>query len=69
MSATTDITSPAEFNDIVIREERGVIVRLSDVAEAELGAEDYESTAWYNGNTALFIGITPTPGALSLIHI
>ena len=63
MSATTDITSPAEFNDIVVREERGVIVRLSDVAEVELGAEDYESTAWYNGNTALFIGITPTPGA------
>ena len=63
LSATTDITSAAEFNDIVIREERGVIVRLSDVAEAELGAEDYESTAWYNGNTALFIGITPTPGA------
>ena len=63
LSATTDITSPAEFNDIVVREERGVIVRLSDVAEVELGAEDYESTAWYNGNTALFIGITPTPGA------
>ena len=63
LSATTDITSAAEFNDIVIREERGVIVRLSDVAEVELGAEDYESTAWYNGNTALFIGITPTPGA------
>ena len=63
LSATTDITSPTEFNDIVVREERGVIVRLSDVAEVELGAEDYESTAWYNGNTALFIGITPTPGA------
>ena len=63
LSATTDINDPAEFNDIVIREERGVIVRLSEVAKVELGAEDYESTAWYNGNTALFIGVTPTPGA------
>ena len=63
LSATTDIVNPEEFNDLIVREENGVIVRLSDVADAELGAEDYESTAWYNGNTALFIGVTPTPGS------
>ena len=63
LSATTDISGVDEFEDLVVREEAGVIVRLSDVARLELGAEDYESTAWYNGNTALFIGITPTPGA------
>ena len=63
LDATTDISSVDEFRDLVVREEAGVIVRLSDVARMELGAEDYESTAWYNGNTALFIGVTPTPGA------
>ncbi len=63
LSATTDISGVDEFEDLVVREEAGVIVRLSNVARLELGAEDYESTAWYNGNTALFIGITPTPGA------
>ncbi|MCZ6664734.1 MAG: efflux RND transporter permease subunit [Gammaproteobacteria bacterium] len=63
LSATTDISSVDEFRDLVVREETGVIVRLSDVARMELGAEDYESTAWYNGKTALFLGITPTPGA------
>ena len=63
LSATTDISTVDEFRDLVVREETGVIVRLSDVARIELGAEDYESTAWYNGNTALFIGISPTPGA------
>ena len=66
LSATTDISGVDEFEDLVVREEAGVIVRLSDVARLELGAEDYESTAWYNGNTALFIGITPTPGASPL---
>ncbi len=63
LSATTDIARPKEFSNLVIREKNGVIVRLSDVANTELGAEDYESTAWYNGNTALFIGVTPTPGS------
>jgi len=63
LSATTDISTVDEFRKLVVREESGVIVRLSDVARIELGAEDYESTAWYNGNTALFIGVTPTPGA------
>jgi multidrug efflux pump len=63
LSATTDISNVDEFDNLVVREENGVIVRLSDVARVELGAEDYESTAWYNGHTALFIGVTPTPGA------
>jgi len=63
LTATTDISSVAEFNELVVREEGGAIVRLSDVARLELGADDYESTAWYNGNTAIYIGITPTPGA------
>jgi multidrug efflux pump len=63
LSATTDISSVEEFSNLVVRKETGVIVRLSDVARVELGAEDYESTAWYNGHAALFIGMTPTPGA------
>ncbi len=63
LSATTDISSVDEFDKLVVREEGGVIVRLADIARIELGADDYESTAWYNGNTALFIGIAPTPGA------
>lgn len=63
LSATTDISDVNEFRDLVVREENGVIVRLSDVARLELGAEDYESTAWYNGQTAMFIGVTPTPDA------
>ncbi len=63
LSATTDISGVDDFRALVVREEGGVIVRLEDVARLELGAEDYESTAWYNGQTALFIGVTPTPGA------
>src|SRR5690606_4268395 len=63
LSATTDIARVEEFEALVVREEGGVIVRLADVARLELGADDYESMAWYNGRIAMYIGITPTPAA------
>jgi len=63
LSATTDISRVSEFRQLVVREENDVIVRLEDVARLELGADDYESVAWYNGELAMYIGITPTPGA------
>ena len=63
LSASTDISDVEQFKELVVRERGGVIVRLKDVARLELGAEDYESSAWYNGTTAMFIGINPTPGA------
>ncbi|MEQ8234634.1 MAG: efflux RND transporter permease subunit, partial [Gammaproteobacteria bacterium] len=63
LSATTDISRVEEFQKLVVREENDVIVRLEDVARLELGADDYESVAWYNGQLAMYIGVTPTPGA------
>ncbi|MEM7541542.1 MAG: efflux RND transporter permease subunit [Pseudomonadota bacterium] len=63
LEATTDISNVEQFKELVVREDDGIIVRLKDVARLELGAEDYESSAWYNGNTAMFIGVNPTPGS------
>jgi len=63
LSATTDIARVEDFEALVVREEGGAIVRLRDVARLELGADDYESMAWYNGRIAMYIGITPTPAA------
>ncbi len=63
LTTTTDISKTEDFNNLVVRSENGAIVRLSDVARAELGAEDYDSTSLYMGKTATYIGIDPTPGA------
>lgn len=63
LSATTDVTRVEDFNDLVIRTQNGNFVRLSDVATTELGSEDYDSGGWYNGNTAVYIGIDPVPGS------
>ena len=46
-----------------MRSADGTLVRLGDIATAELGAEDYDSTSWYKGKPAIFIGIEQAPGA------
>lgn len=63
LSATTDLSRVSDFENIIIRSTGGSVVRLSDVADTELGAEDYDSGGWYRGNTAIFIGIDPVPGS------
>ncbi len=63
LTATTDISTPEDFDDLVVRGDNGALVRLGDIARTELGAEDYESTAWYSGIPAVFIGIEQAPGA------
>ncbi len=63
LSATTDVSRVEDFDNLVVRVQDGTLVRLSDVAETELGSEDYDSGGWYNGDTAVYIGIDPVPGS------
>ena len=41
-------------------------MRLSDVADVVLGAEDYDSEVRFSGETAVFMGIWALPNANSL---
>ena len=63
LTATTDVGQPADFQNLVIRSDNGTLVRLQDIARSELGAENYDSSAWYKGVPAVFIGVEPAPGA------
>jgi multidrug efflux pump len=63
LSATTDVSEEQDFRDLVVRGGNGTLVRIRDVARAELGAENYDSAAWYKGETAIFIGVEQAPGA------
>lgn len=63
LSATTDLSRVEDFENIIIKASEGATVRLSDVADTELGSEDYDSGGWYKGRTAIFIGIDPVPGS------
>src|SRR5579863_9363136 len=62
--ATGRLTSPEEFEDIVIREtpETG-IVRVRDVARVELGAQDYSIEGRLNGKASAVIAVYQLPGS------
>lgn len=63
VSANTNLTSVEEFRDLVVAETGGSLVRLRDVADVELGAENYDSSVVFNGQQATFIAIEATPAA------
>ena len=64
--ANTDLRTPEEFRQLVVKEEGGVVVRLGEVADVALGAEDYDSDVRFNGQTAVFMGVWALPTANSL---
>src|SRR6201991_1663314 len=61
------LTNEKEFGDIVIKnDEQGRIVKVSDVARVELGANDYTLRTAVDGKTGPQVGIYLSPGANSL---
>ncbi len=52
-----------EFNDLVIKEQDGKIVRFSDVGRAELGPADIKSYMKMNGIPMVGVVVVPQPGA------
>ncbi|MFS2013219.1 efflux RND transporter permease subunit [Azospirillum sp. CT11-132] len=53
----TDLRSPAEFENIILRDDAGYLVRLRDIGRAELGALDERVSARFNGRGAVAIGV------------
>ncbi|HMO02262.1 MAG TPA: efflux RND transporter permease subunit [Oligoflexia bacterium] len=66
LKASSDLRSLSEFNDLIVKQDAGRIVRLGDLAEVELGAENYDSDVRFDGKAATFIGVWALPGANSL---
>ena len=64
--ANTDLRTPEEFRQLVVTEQRGVVVRLGDIADVVLGAENYDEDVRFNGEKATFMGIWVLPTANSL---
>ena len=52
-----------EFNNLVIREEEGRIIRFSDIGHAELSARDLKSYMKMNGVPMVGVVVIPQPGA------
>jgi multidrug efflux pump len=66
LSATTDVESVEDFRRLVIRQEGGTLVRLGDVADVVLGADNYEQDVRMSGERAVFMGVWVLPNANAL---
>ena len=66
LTADTDLHTVDEFKRLAVRQSDGTIVRLSDIADVSLGAEDYDAEVRFSGQTAVFMGIWPLPNANSV---
>jgi multidrug efflux pump len=66
LTADTNLSTVDEFKRLVVRERNGTIVRLGDISDVVLGAEDYDTEVRFSGQTAVFMGIWPLPNANSL---
>ncbi|MEO7723343.1 MAG: efflux RND transporter permease subunit, partial [Chthoniobacterales bacterium] len=66
LTANTDLHTAEDFKKLVVREENGTLVRLGDIADIVLGAEDYNSEVRFSGQRAVFMGIFVLPNANSI---
>ena len=64
--ANTDLRTAEEFRQLVVKQDRGTIVRLGEIADVVLGAETYDEDVRFNGESATFMGIWVLPTANSL---
>jgi multidrug efflux pump len=63
LTTNTDLHSVDEFKRLIVRQERGAVVRLEDVASVVLGADNYDFNVAFDGQQSVFIGIKVAPEA------
>jgi multidrug efflux pump len=64
--ANTDLSTVEGFEELVLREQGGAIVRLGDVAEVELGREGYTASSMFNDRKSVFIKVEVADDANAL---
>ena len=57
------LTTPDEFNDLILRNSEGSVVRLKDIGNARLGAENEETVLKESGIPMIGLALVPQPGA------
>ena len=60
------LTSPQEFDNIIVKSTPNGLILLKSVGHSEIGAEDYNSSLEYNGHSAQGIGVLQLSNANAL---
>jgi len=66
LTADTNLKSIQEFKRLIVHSQDGANIRIEDIGEVSLGAEDYDTEVRFSGKTAVFMGIWTLPNANSL---
>lgn len=63
LTSTTNLVDVEQFKNMVVKAKNGAIIRLKDVANVSLGAQNYDTSVRFDGRSAVFIGIIVAPSA------
>ena len=63
LTASTDLRTVEEFRQLVVREQSGTLIRLQDIADVVLGADNYDQDVRMSGKRAVFMGVWVLPNA------
>jgi multidrug efflux pump len=63
LTASTGLHTAEQFANLALKQANGAIIRLKDVANVTLGAEDYEQQVAFDGQEAVYVGIQVAPAA------
>ncbi|MGJ3242825.1 MAG: efflux RND transporter permease subunit [Opitutales bacterium] len=61
LTANTDLRTAEDFRNLVIYNAGDTVIRLADVADVVLGAEDYSTEVRFSGDKAVFMGVWVLP--------
>ncbi len=63
LAAATDLHTVDEFKNLVVKADGANVVRLKDVADVTLGAENYDFNVSFDGKRSVFMSINAAPEA------
>jgi multidrug efflux pump len=66
LTANTDLHTADDFKKLVVKQSNGTLVRLGDIADVVLGAEDYNTEVRFSQQNAVFMGVWVLPNANSI---
>lgn len=68
LTASTGLSTVKGFENLILKQSNGEIIRLKDVGKVELGADDYEQHVTFDNKSGVFVGIQVAPTA-SLLKV
>ncbi|QIW10856.1 efflux RND transporter permease subunit [Francisella sp. LA112445] len=69
LNPETSMSKAQDYENLIIKKSDNQVVRLKDVAKVELGAQDYNSSVYFDGKNAVLAGavVSPEDNPLSVI--